>query len=293
MLLIDASVYIFRAFHALPASIAGADGRPLNAFHGYAGFLLGLLDATDESRVAAAFDESLTSSFRNTFYADYKANRELPPVELTDQIAGCRELTEALGIATLSSPTYEADDLIGTLVQASDEPATIVTSDKDLAQVLRDHDVLWDYARETRYDRQGITTRFGVAPDQIPDYLALVGDTVDNIPGVAGIGAKTAARLLSRFDTLEAMLDDTASVGASDLRGAAGLADKLAAGADQARLSRRLATIVCDIDLSPAQRDIRRREVDSEAIEALCTRLGVGRNLRARLRDAGRGARHE
>ncbi|MGB7756384.1 MAG: 5'-3' exonuclease H3TH domain-containing protein [Salinisphaera sp.] len=288
MLLIDASVYIFRAFHALPDSITGAGGRPLNAVHGYVGFLTALLDATDETQAAAAFDESLTSSFRNEFFADYKANREEPPADLVDQIGACRAITEALGVATLSSPRYEADDLIASLAGTSDEPVTVVTSDKDLAQILGPGDILWDYARETRYDEAAIRERFGVMPAAIPDYLALVGDTVDNIPGVPGIGAKTAAALLSRFVDIETMLDDLDAVRAADVRGARTLASRLEAHAEQARLSRRLATVVRDIELDAGQRDITRRRPDMVRLTRLCDELGVGRRLRGQFGlDAG------
>ncbi|MES1923911.1 5'-3' exonuclease H3TH domain-containing protein [Salinisphaera sp. T31B1] len=283
MLLIDASVYIFRAYHALPSSITGDDGRPVNAIHGYATFLVQLLAGAEDDRVAAAFDESLVSSFRNELYADYKATRELPPADLEAQIAGCRALTEALGVATLSSPVYEADDLIGTLAVDADEPVTIVTSDKDLAQLLGEGDTLWDYAREIRYDAAAIRARFGVGPRAIPDYLALVGDTVDNIPGVPGIGAKTAAALLGCFEDLEAMLVDIDAVAESGVRGARSLAGRLETHADQARLSRRLATIVTDIDLSAAERRIERRPVDAEQLRAVCDRLGLGQGLRRKL----------
>ncbi|MDA3919621.1 MAG: hypothetical protein PF501_02890 [Salinisphaera sp.] len=283
MLLIDASVYIFRAFHSLPASITGHDGRPLNAVHGYATFLTGLLAGSGEREIAAAFDDSLTSSFRNEWYADYKSNRELPPEALTGQIAACRELTEALGITTLSSPRFEADDLIGTLAAGTTEPVTIVTSDKDLAQLLGAHDILWDYAREIRLDALAIRDKFGVTPTQIPDYLALVGDSVDNIPGVPGIGAKTAAALLERFSDLEAMLGDIEAVRTLALRGAASLADKLARHAGQARLSRRLAVIVTDIELTADQCRITRRAPDFKRLKALCDAQGIGVRLRTRL----------
>lgn len=283
MLLVDASVYIFRAFHSLPSSLTGRDEQPLNAVYGYTTFLVQLLEADDDREVAAAFDESLTSSFRNEFYADYKANRELPPAALEAQIGACREITEALGVSTLSSPVYEADDLIGTLAVSSDTPVKIVTSDKDLAQVMSERDVLWDYARETRYDCAAIETKFGVPPVRIADYLALVGDNVDNIPGVPGIGAKTAAALLQRFAGIEALLDDLDGVAGSDLRGAKALAAKLEAHAEQMRLSYRLATIVTDIALAAEQRDIRRRMPDRKALASICERLGVGDRLRKRL----------
>ncbi|MES1938808.1 5'-3' exonuclease (including N-terminal domain of PolI) [Salinisphaera sp. T5B8] len=283
MLLVDASVYIFRAFHSLPSSLTGRDDQPLNAVYGYTTFLVQLLEADDDRQVAAAFDESLTSSFRNEFYADYKANRELPPAALEAQIGACREITEALGVATLSSPVYEADDLIGTLAAASDTPVKIVTSDKDLAQIMSAHDILWDYAREIRYDEAAIEAKFGVRCARIADYLALVGDSVDNIPGVPGIGAKTAASLLQRFDGIEALLDDLDGVAASGLRGAKSLAAKLETHADQIRLSYRLATIVTDIELDADQRDIRRRAPDYPTLAAICDRLGVGERLRKRL----------
>lgn len=283
MLLIDASVYIFRAFHSLPSSIAGSDGRPLNAVHGYATFLTALLADSGDDQVAAAFDESLTSSFRNEWYADYKANREAPPQALIDQIAACRAITEALGVATLSSARYEADDLIGTLAAGHTGPVTLVTSDKDLAQLLGAGDILWDYAREMRFDSAAIREKFGVAPQQIPDYLALVGDSVDNIPGVPGIGAKTAAAFLDRFPDLETMLAAPEALAALDIRGAKSAAGKLTGHAEQARLSRRLAVIVTDIELSASQRDIRRRAVDDARLEAICDELGAGQRLRARL----------
>lgn len=283
MLLIDASVYIFRAFHSLPSSITGRDGRPLNALHGYATFLTALLCDSGATQVAAAFDESLTSSFRNEWYADYKANRELPPQALVDQIAACREVTQALGVATLSSPRYEADDLIGTLAAQSEEPVTIVTSDKDLAQLLGAGDLLWDYAKEQRFDAAGIRDKFGVNPVQIPDYLALVGDSVDNIPGVPGIGAKTAAALLNEMTDLDAVLANLDGVADLPIRGAKSLAGKLAQHAEQARLSRRLAVIVTDIPLDERQRDIRRRSPDRARLCAVCDEVGAGQRLRARL----------
>jgi len=286
MLLVDASVYIFRAFHSLPSSLTGRDERPMNAVYGYATFLTQLLAADDDASVAAAFDESLTSSFRNEMYADYKTTRELPPAALVDQIAACRQLTQAMGVATLSSPIYEADDLIGTLAASAREPVTIVTSDKDLAQLLGPRDILWDYARELRYDPAAIRHKFGVDPVAIPDYLALVGDSVDNIPGVPGIGAKTAARLLGLFDGLEPMLADLDAVAASGLRGAKSLAEKLAGHADQARLSRRLATIVTDIELSADERDIARRPPNRDRLAALGDELGLGDRIRRRLDHA-------
>lgn len=287
MLLVDASVYIFRAFHSLPETLTDAAGAPANVVYGYTTFLCQLLAETRPPHVAVAFDESLTTSFRNDILPGYKANREQPPAVLVAQIGACRRLTGALGVATLSSPVYEADDLIGTLAAQAAEPVTLVTSDKDLAQLLtRDGDVLWDYARDTRYDAPAIRQRFGIGPAQIPDYLALVGDPVDNIPGVPGIGAKTAAALLAHYADLDMLYARLDTLPDTSLRGAARLAERLAAHREQAFMSRELATIVTDIDLSAAERDTRRRPAEAAAVDALCDELGLGSNLRARLRGA-------
>ena len=137
--LVDASVYIFRAWFSIPDSMRGPDGEPVNALYGYARFLGELMQRATPSEIAVAFDESLTTSFRNEIYPLYKANRELPPPELENQLKRCRLVTEALGITCLASPVWEADDLIGTLAthaQDAGTPATIVTSDKDLAQLV-------------------------------------------------------------------------------------------------------------------------------------------------------------
>ncbi len=287
MLLVDASVYIFRAFYSLPDTLTDAAGAPANAIYGYTTFLCQLLAETQPRCVAVAFDESLTTSFRNHIHAQYKANRELPPAALVAQIGVCRRLTDALGVTTLSSPTYEADDLIGTLAAAASDPVTLVTSDKDLAQLLtREGDILWDYARGVSYDAQAIRQRFGVAPAQIADYLALVGDPVDNIPGVPGIGAKTAAALLALYPDLDALYGGLDRLGATDLRGAARLGERLARCREQAFMSRQLARIVTDVALEPAEYDTRRRPVDVRTVDALCGELGLGETLRMRMQRA-------
>lgn len=286
MLLVDASVYIFRAYHALPEAMTGPDGEPVNAAYGFADFLAGLLVEARPAHIAVAFDESLETSFRNEFFPEYKANREPAPPELKAQIAACWRLVEGLGIVPLASPRYEADDLIGTLAaRARDDGAavTIVTSDKDLAQLLGPHDVLWDYARGQRYDPEAIHARFGVACAAMPDYLALVGDPVDNIPGVAGIGAKTAAALLEAFGDLDGVYAAIDRVPELSLRGAARIADRLAADRETAFLSRRLARIVTDAPLPPEADDLAWRGGDPAALAAWCDTLGVGERLRGRL----------
>ncbi len=150
-----------------------------------------------------AFDDSLATSFRNRIYPPYKANREPAPPDLALQFERCRELCEHLGVAWFASPEYEADDIIGTLatrLRAEGLRCTMVTRDKDMAQLVREGDVYWDYAGNARYYYRDIAERFGVQPERYADYLALTGDAVDNIPGVPGIGPKTAAVLLRAFE---------------------------------------------------------------------------------------------
>jgi DNA polymerase I len=279
--LVDASVYIFRAWFSIPDTMRGPDGKPVNALYGYARFLGELMQRATPAEIVVAFDESLTTSFRNEIYPLYKANRELPPAELEHQLKRCRLVTEALGITCLASPVWEADDLIGTLAaraQADGKPVTVVTSDKDLAQLITANDRLWDYANDRVLDRDGVFESFGVWPEQVADLLALAGDAVDNIPGVRGIGRKTASALLAHFgdlDTLYARVDEVEFL---RIRGAKSVATKLKGGRLEAELARRLTVIVRDADLGEV--DLSWRGIDREALAALCTEAGFGDRLR-------------
>jgi len=284
--LIDASMFVFRAWFALPGSLRAPDGRPINAVYGFTGFLAGFLAEVRPTHLAACFDESLSSSFRNARYPAYKANREEAPDELKAQFALCRRACRALGVVELASKRYEADDLIATLAakaRRARRPVTIVSRDKDLAQLLGPRDVLWDYAEELRYDPRAIRRRFGVRPDQLPDYQGLVGDPVDNIPGVHGIGAKAASALLARFGDLEGVYADLDAVARLKVRGAARLATLLAAQRESAFLSRELATLHDCVPLRVALGDLRWRGVDRRACERLARELGFGERSRARL----------
>lgn len=276
--LVDASVYIFRAWFSIPDSMTDPAGRPVNALFGYSRFLVELMQRAAPERIGVAFDESLTTSFRNEIYPLYKANRESAPPELKQQLDRCRAFTEALGIACFASPVWEADDLIGTLATRAADPVTIVSSDKDLAQLIGETDRLWNYTADRVLDRDAVHSQYGVWPEQVADMLALAGDAVDNIPGVRGIGIKTAVALLSHFGSLDAIYARLDEVPWLKLRGAASVSRKLAAGRDEALLSRKLATIVRDADIGDA--DLAWRGVDHAALTRSCEEAGFSTRLR-------------
>jgi 5'-3' exonuclease len=243
--LIDALPYVFRAYFAV-GEMRSPAGHLVHAVYGFTAFLCQLLRHEPVTHLAVAFDESLTSSFRNAFFPAYKANRELPPPDLDRQLAYCQAVARALGATVLVDHQYEADDLIGTLASQAalaDMPVVIVSNDKDLMQLVTPTVTLYDFARGVRYDPAGVATAMGVRPEQIPDLLGLQGDPVDNIPGVRGIGPKTAVALLQAFPTVEALYAHLDQVDALPVRGASSLRRKLAAGEEAARLSKRLATI--------------------------------------------------
>ncbi len=281
--LVDASYFIFRAFYSMPPSMADGEGRPVNALYGFARFLSDLLENERPAHLGIAFDESLAGSFRNRLYPAYKANREPAPAELKEQFARCRELCRLLGLAEFGSPEYEADDIIGTLaarMRAAGFSATLVTRDKDLAQLIHVGDEFWDYSAEERFGYAEIPERFGVYPEKMADFLALTGDAVDNIPGVPGIGRKTAAALLGRFDSLEDLYARLEEVPSLKLRGAAALPAKLATHREAAFLARELTRIACDMPLAAGPATLRRGTPDLAALGAFYDRAGFGPALR-------------
>jgi len=247
--LIDASLYVFRAWHAVPDEFRDSDGAPVNAVYGFLRFLCDFLERVRPTHVAVAFDESLTSSFRNGIYPEYKANRELPPAELLAQFAYCKRIAAALGLSVLTDLQYEADDLIGstlTLARRHGCRSVIISADKDFGQLISHTDEQWDFARDQRWDAHGVKQRLGVRPEQVADFLALTGDAVDNIPGVPGIGAKTAAILLAHFDTLDALLARIEEIPYLRFRGSGQAYVRLKQFREQALLSRALTGIALD-----------------------------------------------
>lgn len=281
--LIDASIYVFRAWFSIPEDMTDPEGRPVNAAYGYARFLGDLLERERPDRLAAAFDESLTKSFRTRIYPAYKANRESSPPELKRQFAICRELTELLGVAQFAHPEYEADDIIGTLCEHMRQKnigSVIISRDKDLAQLLREGDQFWNTIDGHRHAYDDVAAKFGAQPERMADYQALVGDKVDNIEGVPGVGAKTAGALMEAFGSLEEIFDKLDAVAELPIRGAASLGGKLEAHKEKAFLARRLTRIAVDMPLEYDDSTLMPQVPRLDELLDLYDRLGFGDGLR-------------
>ena len=281
--LIDASVYVFRAYYSMPEDMTDDAGNPVNAFYGFARFIGDFMEQVTPEYLAVAFDESLSSSFRSEIYPQYKANRDPAPPELKRQFEQCRRYVRALGVLELGSPRYEADDLIGTLVEhgrQNGRPSTIVSRDKDLTQLLTENDIFWDFAGKGKLRYDQIPGSFGVVPEQIADFLALAGDAVDNIKGVPGVGKKTAEKLLQHFGSLDAIYANLDRVHEVNVRGAKTLGAKLDTHRDAAYLARRLTGIACDAPLDDCEARLRPAAPRLGEINALFDEAGIGSALR-------------
>jgi 5'-3' exonuclease len=292
--LVDASIYIFRAYFSLPERWHSPQGYPLNAVYGYTSFLAELLEQLGPGAdLAAAFDESLGSCFRNEIFPGYKASRELPDEALAFQLDACRQVTERLGIPCYGGSSHEADDYIATLAVLSrdrGQPVIVITRDKDLGQLLdSEGDRLWDYAGGTHLDRAGFLARFGVEPSQFPDYQGLVGDAIDDIPGVPSIGARSGARLIGHFGDLETLAQNLDDLDGLGLRGAARIRAALEEHWDTALMSRELARLdsaIADVALpgpwNPVQEQF-------QALDDYLDDIALGGALRGRLRRLAAG----
>jgi 5'-3' exonuclease len=281
--LIDASVYVFRAWYSIPPGMHDAEGYPTHAVYGFARFLQELIERAQPRYLAVAFDESHGRSFRHRLYPAYKGNREATPLELKRQFALCRQYCRHLGVPEFASDQYEADDVIGTLatrMRAEGLRVTLVSRDKDLAQLVGPGDLFWDYTDSAEYRYEEIASRFGVTPERMADYLALTGDAVDNVPGVPGIGPKTAAALMKSFASLDALYASLESVGELPLRGAASLPQRLRQHRSAAYRAQALTRIACDVPLSAGRSDLLRRPPDLANVEAFCAAQGFGPMLR-------------
>ena len=274
--LIDASPYIFRAYYSLPPTIKSPDGMQANAVYGYTDFLIQILKESP-THIAVAFDGNLNTSFRNKIYPEYKAQRGLPPPELEAQLEACFKVTEAMGMPAFIDDEFEADDIIGTLlnqVLRDNHRAVVVSNDKDFAQFVSDKVTFWNFAKGEQYDSAAVEEKFGVPPGQIVDLLALMGDSVDNIPGVQGVGSKTAKTLLNHFGCLEQIYENIDAVESLPLRGAASVREKLIQHREMGELSKQLATISVN---APFRADLNKLEyvgAEREKIELLFRDLG-------------------
>jgi 5'-3' exonuclease len=292
--LIDASIYIFRAWFSLPDNWHTPQGQPVSAVYGYTKFLLDFMAETGQAAYCgAAFDESLGSNYRNDIYPAYKANRELPDEALAFQLRACREITQRLGIPCYGSARYEADDYLASLArlfQHRDIPVSVVTRDKDLGQIIHgpaDH--WWDFAGGVTLDAVAFEQKYGVRPGQFADYLALVGDPVDDIPGVPGVGAKTAARLLQAFDNLDALAKGLGRVGELDIRGAAGVQQRLQDNWAQVLLARQLTGLESNIPEVTELPVFRLSQANVAAALEYLQELGIGGPLPRRLQHMAQG----
>ena len=281
--LIDASVYVFRAYHSQLPDMVDRDGNPVHAVFGFARFLGDLMERIRPRYIGVAFDQRLRTSYRNRIYPAYKANREPTPAGLPRQFEYCRELCRHLGVRAFVDPDFEADDIIGTLsclMRAEGVRSAFITRDKDLAQLMRDGDLLWDFGARTQLGYRDVERYFGAAPERFADFLALVGDTSDNIPGVPGIGPKIATTLMRKFASLDELYANIGRVAALGLRGGSALGERLATHREAVFLARRLTRIVCDMPLGVSASDLRPGTPDLASLGALYDRLGFGPLLR-------------
>ena len=244
LILIDGSGYIFRAFYGLPP-MTNQDGVPVNAVFGFTKMLLKLIDDLKPIYAAVIFDVA-RKTFRNEIYEDYKGNRSDPPEDLIPQFSIIRNATEAIGLPVVEMEGFEADDLIATYAsQAQDmkKKVIIISSDKDLMQLVDDNIILFDPMKQFWINEDKVFEKFGVYPNKVIDVQSLAGDSSDNIPGVPGIGIKTAAELINQFDNLDQLLSRTAEIKQNKRR------ENLIQFADQARLSRSLVTLKKDVSV--------------------------------------------
>ncbi len=267
LVLVDGSSYLYRAFHAMP-SLTNSKGEPTGAAYGVTNMLRRLLKDYDPAHVAVVFDAK-GKTFRDEMYPEYKANRPPMPDDLRSQIEPIHAIVRAMGLPLLSIEGVEADDVIGTLAKQAEEQGMKVlvsTGDKDMAQLVNEHVTLVNTMTETTMDPDGVSEKFGIPPERIIDYLALIGDTVDNVPGVPKVGPKTAVKWLQEYGSLDAII-----ARADEFKGKVGeyLRDSL----QQLPLSKELVTIKCDVamDLKPLQ--LERQASDQNALRDLFSKL--------------------
>lgn len=275
--LIDGMAYVFRSFFGL-RPISAPDGTPVNAVFGLGMTLQKLLVDHQPDLVACCFDAG-ARTFRHDLYPRYKANRGETPEDLLPQFDLCRELTARMGLATAIAPGYEADDIIATLTErlrGAGHNVVIVSGDKDLAQLLGPGVRMYDLAHNRWREAADVPAWLGVQAHQVVDLQALAGDSVDNVPGVRGVGPKAAAALLGVYADLDAIYNDLDGVATLPLRGAAGLGRKLEEGRDMARLCRTLVALRTDVPCNVEVTQLAWRGADSEPLDEFAAKWGLG-----------------
>jgi len=282
LILVDGSGYLYRAFHAIQTKLATSTGQPTWAVLGVVNMLYKLLDDYAPTEMAVVFDAP-GKTFRKDLYSEYKANRPPMPDELRVQVEPLLESIDAMGIPLLRIEGVEADDVIGTLARAASaagRETVISTGDKDLAQLVDEHVTLVNTMYDTKLDPPGVQAKFGVHPKQIADYLALIGDPLDNIPGIEGVGPKTAAKWLQQYPDIA-----TLKAHAAEVPGKIG--DRLRASLATLDLAKELATIRCDVELPLKLADLHLRTPDVARLASIFERLEFGRLLRRLKGDGG------
>lgn len=275
--LIDGMAYVFRSYYGM-RPLAAPDGTPVNAVFGLGMTLQKFLKDHRPELAACCFDAGV-ATFRNELYPPYKANRGEPPADLLPQFDLCRELTARMGFATAVSPGFEADDIIATLtgrLLENGHQVVIVSGDKDLAQLLQPGVRLYDLARDRWRDECDVPGWLGVQASQVVDLQALTGDTVDNVPGVRGVGPKAAAALLGAYRNLDAVYDDLDGIERLPLRGAAGLRRRLEEGRAMARLCRQLVALRNDAPCGVDVTQLAYCGADGPALDEFAARWGLG-----------------
>ena len=266
--LVDSSIFIFKAWFAPVPEQVNLVQQSNQAFVGFTDFVFRLLTERAPNKLVFAFDQSLKQSSRKLVYPQYKANRSPTPIELKRQFDWCQQWVDLLGIAIVSSDSWEADDLIGTLAKIHRSPElsiVILSADKDLTQLVHEGDLWWTFYGDKKLDYRGVVKKFGVTPGQIADQLALTGDKVDNIPGIPHIGTKTAANLLRKFGSLENLRQNLNEVGRMKFRYAGRVQQSLIEHESILDISSRLTRINCEVE-SMREVDIERKSPDKKQL---------------------------
>ena len=268
LILVDGSSFLFRAYHAVPP-LTSPKGDPTNAIYGVSSMLRKLISEYQSEYITVVFDAP-GKTFRNDLYDQYKAHRPPMPDDLRVQIKPLHDLIRAMGLPLIMESGVEADDVLGALAQHAEQQGfkvIISTGDKDMAQLVTDHIILENTMTNTRMDIQGVIDKFGVKPEQIVDYLALMGDSSDNIPGVPKVGPKTAAKWLEQYQTLENLVAN-----ADKITGKIG--ENLRASLGQLPIAKQLTTIKCDLDLPYDMDYLKRNTIDNDALKIVLAELG-------------------